>query len=62
MGILRRLLRYMLLAVSIIGEYVGKIFEETKGRPKFIRRSVIYRRKVIKDAGEMEGLRNGGKV
>ena len=29
-----------LLAVSILGEYVGKILEETKQRPKFIRRSI----------------------
>lgn len=30
-----------LLAISLIGEYIAKIFEETKGRPHFIRRSVI---------------------
>ena len=30
-----------LLAVSIVGEYLGKIFEEVKRRPHFIRRSVI---------------------
>ena len=29
-----------LLAVSVIGEYVGKIVEECKNRPKFIRRSI----------------------
>ncbi|NTW32462.1 MAG: NAD-dependent epimerase/dehydratase family protein [Bacteroidetes bacterium] len=29
-----------LLAVSIIGEYISKIFEETKKRPKFIRTSI----------------------
>lgn len=29
-----------LLAVSIIGEYVSKIFEETKKRPKFIRTNI----------------------
>jgi dolichol-phosphate mannosyltransferase len=29
-----------LLAVSILGEYIGKILEETKQRPKFIRRSI----------------------
>ena len=30
-----------LLGISIVGEYVGKILEETKGRPKFIRRKLI---------------------
>jgi polyisoprenyl-phosphate glycosyltransferase len=29
-----------LLAISILGEYVGKVLEETKRRPKFIRRAV----------------------
>jgi dolichol-phosphate mannosyltransferase len=30
-----------LLAASILGEYIGKIFEEVKGRPHFIRMNVI---------------------
>lgn len=30
-----------LLAISIVGEYIGKIFEEVKSRPPFIRMSVI---------------------
>jgi polyisoprenyl-phosphate glycosyltransferase len=30
-----------LLSLSIIGEYVGKIFEETKRRPKFIVKSIL---------------------
>jgi dolichol-phosphate mannosyltransferase len=30
-----------LLAVSVVGEYLGKIFEEVKRRPHFIRSSVI---------------------
>ncbi len=30
-----------LLAISIVGEYVAKIFEEVKRRPHFIRRSMI---------------------
>ena len=30
-----------LLAVSVIGEYIGKIFEEVKSRPVFIRMNVI---------------------
>jgi dolichol-phosphate mannosyltransferase len=30
-----------LLAISIIGEYIAKIFEEVKRRPHFIRRHII---------------------
>jgi dolichol-phosphate mannosyltransferase len=29
-----------LLAISFIGEYISKIFEETKKRPKFIRKRI----------------------
>jgi dolichol-phosphate mannosyltransferase len=30
-----------LVAISVVGEYVAKIFEEVKRRPHFIRRSII---------------------
>jgi polyisoprenyl-phosphate glycosyltransferase len=30
-----------MLAVSIIGEYIAKIFEEVKQRPHFVRRHMI---------------------
>lgn len=30
-----------ILGIGLLGEYVGKIFEETKARPAFIRRSLI---------------------
>lgn len=30
-----------LLCLSVLGEYVGRIFEEVKGRPRFVVRSVI---------------------
>ena len=30
-----------LFAISVVGEYVAKIFEEVKRRPHFIRRSII---------------------
>jgi hypothetical protein len=30
-----------LLAVSIVGEYIAKIFEEVKARPHFIRMNVV---------------------
>lgn len=32
---------FSLLGIGLLGEYIGKIFEETKARPAFIRRSLI---------------------
>jgi len=29
------------LALSIIGEYIARIFEEVKNRPKFFRREIL---------------------
>ena len=34
-----------LLALSIIGEYLGKIFEEVKGRPKFVVKKIVKNKK-----------------
>lgn len=34
---------FSLLGIGLLGEYIGKIFEETKARPAFIRRSLIVR-------------------
>jgi polyisoprenyl-phosphate glycosyltransferase len=31
-----------LFAMSLLGEYISKIFEETKSRPKFIRNAIIH--------------------
>ena len=45
-----------LLAISILGEYLSKIFEETKGRPKFIRKSIIYKGKLLNTAKEIDNL------
>ncbi len=45
-----------LLAVSILGEYLSKVFEESKGRPKFIRRSIIFRGKTLDTSSEIENL------
>ncbi len=45
-----------LLAVSILGEYLSKVFEESKGRPKFIRKSITYRGKKLNTAIEMGNL------
>lgn len=46
-----------LLAVSILGEYLSKIFEEAKARPKFIRRSVIFRGKTLNSSKEIENFK-----
>ena len=35
-----------ILGIGLLGEYIGKIFEETKARPAFIRRSLIMRGEV----------------
>lgn len=50
-----------LLAVSILGEYISKVFEETKGRPKFIRRSILYRGKKLDSASEIDDFTKGLK-
>jgi len=43
---------FTLLGIGLLGEYIGKIFEETKARPAFIRRSLIVR-------GEIRPARHG---
>jgi dolichol-phosphate mannosyltransferase len=43
-----------LLAISVVGEYVGRIFEETKLRPPFIRMSIIQNGE-IRDATVHKG-------
>jgi dolichol-phosphate mannosyltransferase len=40
-----------LLAISLLGEYVAKIFEEVKQRPHFLRRSIVQAGE-IRDAAE----------
>lgn len=51
-----------LLAVSILGEYLSKVFEESKGRPRFIRKSVIYRGKKINTADEIENFKRDQSI
>jgi polyisoprenyl-phosphate glycosyltransferase len=43
-----------LLAISILGEYLIKIFEEAKQRPKFIRKAVRHGGKLYNTATEIE--------
>jgi dolichol-phosphate mannosyltransferase len=35
-----------LISISILGDYIGKIIEEVKNRPKYIRDKIIYNSKV----------------
>jgi len=43
-----------LFGLSILGEYIAKILEETKSRPKFIRESVISRGRRLESANEID--------
>jgi polyisoprenyl-phosphate glycosyltransferase len=45
-----------LLGISFLGEYISKIFEETKKRPKFIRTSVRKGAKTYRTAAEIKTL------
>ncbi len=45
-----------LLAISLIGEYVIKTVEESKRRPKFIRKAVRHGGKLFGTAAEIEGF------
>jgi dolichol-phosphate mannosyltransferase len=52
-----------LLAISLIGEYIAKIFEEVKLRPHFLRRSIV-RDGEVRDAAEVissGSSANGGR-
>lgn len=40
---------FSILGIGLLGEYIGKIFEETKARPAFIRRNLIMRGEVRPD-------------
>ena len=43
-----------LWGISILGEYLGKILEETKGRPKYIRKSIRYKGKYYENPQELD--------
>lgn len=45
-----------ILAISIIGEYLSKVVDETKSRPKFIRDKVIIKGRVIEKNSELNNL------
>jgi len=50
-----------ILAVSLIGEYIAKIFEEVKRRPHFVRRNFIRdgEIRVATETGHVSFLQNG---
>jgi len=43
-----------LLAIALLGEYLIKIFEETKRRPKFIRKGIRHGDRLLSAASEIE--------
>ncbi|SFF26648.1 hypothetical protein SAMN05216167_1401, partial [Spirosoma endophyticum] len=45
-----------LLGISFLGEYISKIFEETKKRPKFIRTKVQKGERTYRTAAEINVL------
>ncbi len=45
-----------LLAISLIGEYLSKVVDETKSRPKFIREKVIIKGRTIDTNTELKNL------
>jgi polyisoprenyl-phosphate glycosyltransferase len=45
-----------LLGLGMLGEYLSKVVEETKGRPKFIRRSIRQGQRVFTSPQEMQGF------
>ena len=48
-----------ILGISFLGEYISKIFEETKKRPKFIRTKVRRDGKTYNTAEEIRTLVTG---
>lgn len=45
-----------IFAISILGEYLSKVVDETKSRPKFIRDKVILKGKLIEKNSELKNL------
>lgn len=50
-----------LLAIALIGEYLSKVVDETKSRPKFIRDKVIIKGRSIEKNNELKELINQKK-
>lgn len=45
-----------LISTSILGDYIGKITEEVKNRPRFIRNKVIYNGNIYSDSEEISKI------
>jgi hypothetical protein len=45
-----------LLSLSVLGDYLGKVLEETKARPRFIRSKIIRGADTISSEKEIELL------
>lgn len=45
-----------LLAVALVGQYVIKIVEETKRRPRFIRKAIVHRGEIFATRETMDGF------
>jgi dolichol-phosphate mannosyltransferase len=45
-----------LLAVAVLGEYLSKVLDESKARPKFIRDKVIIRGRTIDSTSELKNI------
>jgi dolichol-phosphate mannosyltransferase len=46
----------LLISLSVIGDYIGKITEEVKNRPKFIRNKIIVSGKIYETEKEIEEI------
>src|SRR5450759_2948698 len=47
-----------LISISILGDYIGKIIEEVKNRPKYIRDKIIYNSKVYASTKDISKVIN----
>jgi dolichol-phosphate mannosyltransferase len=47
-----------LMSVSILGDYIGKITEEVKNRPRFIRNKIFYNNKTYTSSDEVSKIIN----
>jgi len=45
-----------LVSISVIGDYLGKVIEEVKNRPKFIRSKIIYNGMTYSDEKKLQQL------
>ncbi|MBP7652114.1 NAD-dependent epimerase/dehydratase family protein [Candidatus Dependentiae bacterium] len=47
---------FQLISLSILGDYIGKITEEIKNRPKFIRSKILYNGKIFDKEAEISKI------